>query len=448
MLFRLQSSLSLFLRRLPIYQSRIYASSTAPRSDEDWEQDQNRKEKPEDNSHDNKDDPADISSMIGPYVSSKQIAFHTEQFDSAHLRQKNKQAFLDVVEAYKIQFPNRRGHVEFIRAALRRMPDFGVERDAESYKKLLSVFPVGPYRHQSMLQVSVRFWPKQNETASAIVSAMEVQGIPPDLEVVHMLREIFGPWAHPVRRFARFLYWAPKFINKNPYPIPWELPDNERDLARLALQRMTSTVDMETKIVDIHSASDNSPDVDQPIEEHSWLMYTYTPKQIQLISSLVKDRPIYIEGPFAVYLRKKQMKYFVLRADPTEEYWKKKEDLEKFNTDDVSNLRSPFQPGATLYIPPSAHELDDGTILSLCIIGKPFTSLINCWLYHLRRYHMPDLSRLVIVDKTKLTKDKQIDRFYTSHLTSTPEFTIPHDTKRIAEEPKPWWFNDDTENKH
>ncbi|CAF0795356.1 unnamed protein product [Adineta steineri] len=445
MLFRLQPSISLVFRRIPIFQTRIYASSTAPRSDDDWEQqEQNTNDKTQENTQ---DDEANIASMIGPYISTKQVAFHTGQFDSEHIKKKNKQAFLDVIEAYKIQFPNRRGHVEFIRAALRRMKDFGVERDSDSYKKLLSVFPVGPYRHQSMIQVSVRFWPKQNETASAIVSAMESHGIPPDLEVVHMLREIFGPWAHPVRRFARFLYWAPKFINKNPYPIPWELPDDERVLAKLALQRMTSTVDMETKIVDIHSSTDTSSDIEHPAGEHSWLMYTHTPKQIKLTSTLPTDRPIYIEGPFGVYLRKKQLKYFVLRADPSSEYWQKKKDLEKFNTDDVTNLRSPFQPGSSLYIPPSVHELDDGIILSLCIIGKPFTSLINCWLDHLRRHHMSSLNRIAVVDKTKLTEDKQIDRFYTSNLASTPEFTIHHDTKRLAEEPKPWWFKDETDDK-
>lgn len=220
------------------------------------------------------------------------------------------------------------------------MKDFGVERDADAYKKLLSVFPIGPYRHQSMLQVSMRFWPKQNETGSAIVAAMEAQGIPPDLEVVHMLREIFGPWAHPVRRFSRMLYWAPKFLNKNPYPVPWELPQDERALARLALERMTSTVDMETKLVDIHSATDSPKDNDQPVEEHSWLIYTHSPKQVKLAMKLPIDRAIYIEGPFAVYLRKKQMKYFVLKADPTDDHWKRKEDLEKFNTDDGKTVRT------------------------------------------------------------------------------------------------------------
>ncbi|CAF4935281.1 unnamed protein product, partial [Rotaria magnacalcarata] len=51
---------------------------------------------------------------------------------------------------------------------------------------------------------------------------------------------------------------------------------------------------------------------------------------------------------------------------------------------------------------------------------------------------MPDLNRIAVVDKTKLTQKNQIDRFYSSHLLSTPEFTVLHDTKRLAQEPRPW----------
>jgi hypothetical protein len=93
MLFRIQPSFSLFLLRIPIFQTRIYASSTAPRSsDEDSEQDPDNKDKTEkEQVH---EDEANIASMIGPYVSSKQIAFHTGQFDSEHIKKKNKQAFL------------------------------------------------------------------------------------------------------------------------------------------------------------------------------------------------------------------------------------------------------------------------------------------------------------------------------------------------------------------
>lgn len=85
MLFRVQA---LILRRIVLNKNRIYSSSTAPRSDEDSEPDQKNKEEPKD------EDDANIASMIGPYVSSKQIAFHTGQFDSEHIQKKNKQAFL------------------------------------------------------------------------------------------------------------------------------------------------------------------------------------------------------------------------------------------------------------------------------------------------------------------------------------------------------------------
>ncbi len=103
MLFRVQSSLTLFLRRIPILQNRIYASTTtAPDSDEDWEEDKKPK--------DNHEDDANIASMIGPYVSSKQIAFHTGQFDSEHIQKKNKQAFL---VCYYLIYKNKNIHYLF-----------------------------------------------------------------------------------------------------------------------------------------------------------------------------------------------------------------------------------------------------------------------------------------------------------------------------------------------
>ena len=87
MLFRIQSSLNLCLRRIPVAVShRIYASSTAPDL-------KNEKKTKEDERNDDDED-ASISSMIGPYISSKQIAFHTGQFDSEQIGKKNKQAFL------------------------------------------------------------------------------------------------------------------------------------------------------------------------------------------------------------------------------------------------------------------------------------------------------------------------------------------------------------------
>lgn len=85
-MLRIQSSFSLLIRRVPLFQTRIYASNTAPRSDDEWEDEKKAK--------DETSEDANIASMIGPYVSSKQIAFHTGQFDSEHIQKKNKQAFL------------------------------------------------------------------------------------------------------------------------------------------------------------------------------------------------------------------------------------------------------------------------------------------------------------------------------------------------------------------
>ena len=93
MLLRTQGTFSSFVRWLPIFQTRIYASSTAPRPDENWEQNKNNENKNESEIPEQDEEPT-VATMIGPYISSKQIAFHTEQFDSAQIKKKNKQAFL------------------------------------------------------------------------------------------------------------------------------------------------------------------------------------------------------------------------------------------------------------------------------------------------------------------------------------------------------------------
>lgn len=67
------------------------------------------------------------------------------------------------------------------------------------------------------------------------------------MEVEIMLKNAFGKTAHPVRKFMRMYYWMPKFTNLSPWPLPKPVPDDSMDLARLALQRITS-VDLLTKI--------------------------------------------------------------------------------------------------------------------------------------------------------------------------------------------------------
>lgn len=97
-MLRIQPSLlNLFVRRLPCFQNRIYASNTAASrssNDDDWEDEKKTKTDAQREHEDGEEEAASIASMIGPYMSSKQIAFHTGQFDSEKIQKKNKQAFL------------------------------------------------------------------------------------------------------------------------------------------------------------------------------------------------------------------------------------------------------------------------------------------------------------------------------------------------------------------
>ena len=67
----------------------------------------------------------------------------------------------------------------------------------------------------------------------------------PDAAFGVLLKNRFGREAHVTRKYRRMLYWLPKFKNINPYPIPPELPLDPRQLALIALRRMS--VDRETQ---------------------------------------------------------------------------------------------------------------------------------------------------------------------------------------------------------
>lgn len=65
-------------------------------------------------------------------------------------------------------------------------------------------------------------------------------GVIPDSEVEQMLLNIFGRRGIPLRKFWRMLYWMPKFKNLSPWYLPSELPNDTLELAKLAIQRITS----------------------------------------------------------------------------------------------------------------------------------------------------------------------------------------------------------------
>ena len=97
------------------------------------------------------------------------------KFETAGKR--NKASFVAAVRRYDhIQKIQRRGHVEFIRAALAQMNDCGVHRDIAAYKLLLRLFPVGKMVPKSAWQVDMMHYPKQQDCCIELLEQMEVNG--------------------------------------------------------------------------------------------------------------------------------------------------------------------------------------------------------------------------------------------------------------------------------
>lgn len=69
----------------------------------------------------------------------------------------------------------------------------------------------------------------------------------PDTEMEQMLLNVFGTRGIPLRKYWRMMYWMPKFRNLSPWHLPDELPNDTLELARLAIERITS-VDPDRKI--------------------------------------------------------------------------------------------------------------------------------------------------------------------------------------------------------
>lgn len=90
--------------------------------------------------------------------------------------QKNKNTYLDVIKMFEGRDTRRRGHVEFIYAALGRMREFGVQKDLEVYKALVDVLPKGKFIPENIFQAEFLHYPKQQQCAVDLLEQMEDNG--------------------------------------------------------------------------------------------------------------------------------------------------------------------------------------------------------------------------------------------------------------------------------
>ena len=155
-----------------------------------------------------------------------------------HKHLTNRDQFSLAVDQFLVREKYRKGHVAFIRLALQRMDEFGLEKDLTTYNKLLKVFPEGRFKPRRMLDA---LWPRslpQMELALDLLTKMEDNGVNPSMETYHIVKEIFGGNSFPFQKCVRMMYLFDKYENADPYRIHGELPTNPVELARLTLKRI------------------------------------------------------------------------------------------------------------------------------------------------------------------------------------------------------------------
>ncbi|XP_051509675.1 evolutionarily conserved signaling intermediate in Toll pathway, mitochondrial-like isoform X2 [Myxocyprinus asiaticus] len=248
----------------------------------------------------------------------KTLVTHEDLFERAAKESKTKADFNRVVDVFNKKDIRRRGHVEFIYAALKKMPQFGVERDITVYNKLLDVFPKEVFVARNFIQRMFNHYPRQQECGVQLLEQMESYGVMPNVETKVLLAQIFGEKSHPVRKYQRIMYWFPKFKHANPYPIPHVLPSDPVDLARFSLTRIADDPDAKITIYQ-YPSTDITETGEEVIKPH--IVGIQSPDQRYLLAKHNPCKPVFAEGPFPLWLRKTCVHYYLLRADliPPEE---------------------------------------------------------------------------------------------------------------------------------
>ncbi|XP_071570270.1 evolutionarily conserved signaling intermediate in Toll pathway, mitochondrial [Temnothorax nylanderi] len=285
----------------------------------------------------------------------------------ANVEKKEKEAYLDILRQYKSNNEKRRGHVEFIEVALKYMDEFGVNRDLAVYKSLLDVLPKGKFIPRNYYQTLFMHYPKQQFIAIDLLCKMEHNCVMPDLEMQEMLLNIFGQQGLPLKKFWRMMYWMPKFANLNPWPCPRPAPKDPRVLARLAISKISS-VDVQTIITDF-----KTKDVEDAIED-TWIVSAMSSMQEELLQMQPRDIPIFVEGPYTVWVADQCIDYFVLKGAA-----KERKNVRE-NPDDVSNIRIPFWDKKEVALAPTVHEQDDGTYFAMCATGTSTKDSLLSWI--------------------------------------------------------------------
>lgn len=236
--------------------------------------------------------------------------------------------FIKTIEDFdSIKKIKRFGYAEFVAAVLPMLDELGLEKDLESYKALMRIFPKGafvPYR-----KINMAFVPyiHQQKAAMNIISKMHENRLMPDKEMEQTIVDAFSEFSHVWQKCARLIYWQTKMKNRNPFPFPEAIPTDSMELAIIALKRMTTPIDPQTDVTVYQvwrfcSCLISSQQVwflqTSQLEsgnEDTWICFSQSDAQQKLIEELDSNKyRVSLDGPCKVWVEQHTVTYFVLRA--------------------------------------------------------------------------------------------------------------------------------------
>ncbi|KAM9424092.1 evolutionarily conserved signaling intermediate in Toll pathway, mitochondrial [Pholidichthys leucotaenia] len=338
-----------------------------------------------------------VSSEDGEKQGDRSLVTHDDLFEQVARDVKTKATFNQVIDVYTRTDVRRRGHVDFIYAALKKMPEFGVERDLAVYNKLLDVFPKEVFVPQNYIQRMFNHYPRQQECGVQVLEQMENYGIMPNIETKVLLVQIFGEKSHPLRKYQRIMYWFPKFKHINPFPVPDPLPEDPVDLACLSLTRIANDLDAKVTIYQL-PCTDITESGDEVTLPH--IVGIQSPSQMELLAKHNPSRPVFVEGPFPLWLRKTCVYYYILRAEPTppEEKVEEPYDAERcFSYPLQLDLDWDRDLGDDESF--DIEDFDEGLVFAMCMTSQGDQVTLNQWISGLQQNNpilgqVPTLFRL------------------------------------------------------
>lgn len=310
------------------------------------------------------------------------------------VEQKEKKAFLKVIEFYIKENKTRRGNADFVAHALMYMDQFRVNKDLDVYKAILNVFPKGPYIPENKYQAMLHHYPKHQSVTMDLLVKMEQNKVMPDYDMQQMIINIFGTSSEPIKRLWRMMYWMPKFSKLDPWPLPKPTPTDVRVLAQFALQKLSS-VDVQAKITQY-----DTKNVQDAVDD-TWIISSISKSQQELLAVQPINKSLIVEGPFIIWVADQHLNYFVLKGNPIER------EIIYESYDDVSNLQIPFWEKHHIKIPVTIHEQSDGVYYAMCSTGTSSKDSLLSWIRCLQKTN-PILEKIPITFKIKSIVEKSL----------------------------------------